>query len=444
MHASSMENMQKCYSRYIQTHFKTGNNLTPLKVLDVGGANVNGSYKDIFSNAEFDYIAADLENKEGVDVVLNNPYHLPFENSSIDVVISGQVFEHVECFWILFEEMVRVLQQNGLIILIAPSAGPIHRYPVDCYRFYPDAYQALAKAFQCHLIDCWHDNKGPWNDLVGVFAKHPDIKKYNYKDNDISIFCSKKNKFEQVVVPQFICNSTCAAEEEKIQGEISYLTILEALHKEIKPNIYLEIGVRKGKSLSLAKCCAHGVDPFPEIKHLPENHIIHRMTSDDFFEFEAATIFQNNKPDLVFIDGMHLFEFVLRDFINIEKIAKKNTVIVIDDIYPNHLRQAQRKRESKVWTGDVWKIFFCLKEFRSDLKLNLLNTKPTGLMLITNLNPKNDILTKKYNPIVRKFSTLDLENYEEILLRTNSTPIGSLGIFNKFSQQNNIRGIVTD
>ena len=77
--------------------------------------------------------------------------------------------------------MVRVLKSNGFIFLIAPSAGQIHRYPVDCYRFYPEAYKALAKYTNCQLIDVWIDERGPWNDLVGIFSRN-EAPKLNYID----------------------------------------------------------------------------------------------------------------------------------------------------------------------------------------------------------------------------------------------------------------------
>ena len=92
MHASSMDNMQKCYNRYIRnSKFETN-----VKVADIGGQNVNGSYRDIFSLPQFEYLAVDLEDGDGIDVVLQDPYVLPFKDESVELIISGQAFEHVE------------------------------------------------------------------------------------------------------------------------------------------------------------------------------------------------------------------------------------------------------------------------------------------------------------------------------------------------------------
>ena len=212
MHASSLENMRKCYRRYI-----AGSELekrASLKVLDVGGADVNGSYSDVFSGANVEYLGTDLQPGEGVSVVLDDPGKLPLENDSIDVVISGQMLEHCEFFWVVFAEMVRVLKPDGFILLIAPSAGPIHYYPVACYRFYPDAYRALAKHADCHLIDVWHDNRGPWNDLVGVFNKSgvaPDLA----NEPDLSLTLAANATADIKPTPY-----------EQVQGEVLSIDVL--------------------------------------------------------------------------------------------------------------------------------------------------------------------------------------------------------------------------
>lgn len=151
--------MRKCFRRYVAG--RTIGAPRALSALDIGGADVNGSYADIFARPAFDYLAADIAPGPGIGLVLEDPYTLPVANEAFDFVLSGQMLEHCEFFWRSFAEMVRVARPDGLIFLIAPSAGPIHRYPVDCYRFYPDAFRALASLARCHLIDLWHDDRGP-------------------------------------------------------------------------------------------------------------------------------------------------------------------------------------------------------------------------------------------------------------------------------------------
>jgi hypothetical protein len=94
-------------------------------------------------------------------------------------------------------------------------------------------------------------------------------------------------------------------------------------------------------------------------------------------------------------------------------------VIVLDDIFPNHPLQAQRVRESGVWTGDVWKILPCLRRYRPDLALLALDANPTGLLLVANLDPDNRTLERGYVDIVDTFAA-DCDPPAEILERTGS------------------------
>ena len=173
MHTSSFENMEECCRRYVP---EGGEEWGPrLTVLDIGAADVNGSYREIFGAPRFDYVGADMVAAPGVSVVMQEPDRIPLDDASFDLVVSGQMLEHCPRFWLIFAEMIRVLKPDGLLFLIAPSSGPIHHFPVDCYRFYPDAFRALAKSAGCHLIDLWLDRREPWRDLVGVFSKRPRL-----------------------------------------------------------------------------------------------------------------------------------------------------------------------------------------------------------------------------------------------------------------------------
>jgi hypothetical protein len=194
-----------------------------------------------------------------------------------------------------------------------------------------------------------------------------------------------------------------SAEEERIAGRLDYLEMLSRIHRQLAPRRYLEIGVRHGRSLALASCPAIGVDPAPEIQvALAPGARLCATTSDQLFEDPPSDLGEA-PPDLVFIDGMHWMEQALRDFMHAERLASPTTLIVIDDIYPCHARQAQRTRETRVWTGDVWKLFLCLAEVRPDLLLLPLDTRPTGQLLVAGLDPANRVLWDSYNPIVRRF-----------------------------------------
>lgn len=171
MHLSSYQHMTALVGRYLKPDQK-------LKVIDIGSYDVNGSYRTLFDRPAWSYVGIDLSAGPGVDIVLETPYTFPLPSGTVDLVISGQAFEHVEYFWETWLEMLRVLRPGGTIFLIAPSRGPEHRYPQDCWRFYPDGYRALARYGGCELVEVstdWEPHEDPgsshWGDTVGVFAK---------------------------------------------------------------------------------------------------------------------------------------------------------------------------------------------------------------------------------------------------------------------------------
>ena len=111
-----------------------------------------------------------------VDILMEDPYRFPFDDNSIDVVVSTSCLEHDPLFWVTFNEMVRVLALDGLIYLNVPSSGPYHGFPDDCWRFQVDAYKALTKWNpKAELLESYIDTDiskhGGWADNVGIFRK---------------------------------------------------------------------------------------------------------------------------------------------------------------------------------------------------------------------------------------------------------------------------------
>ncbi len=153
----------------------------PLRLLDVGSYDVNGTYRPVFQEGgPVEYHGLDLQPGPGVDCVAENAYHWPFlQEATFDIVISGQAFEHIEWFWLTVQEMNRVLRPGGLTCIIAPSSGHEHRFPVDCWRFYPDGMRALARSVQWEVLECWtdwnpmptEDESEKWRDTILVARK---------------------------------------------------------------------------------------------------------------------------------------------------------------------------------------------------------------------------------------------------------------------------------
>ena len=154
-----------------------------IKILEVGSQSVNESIKKYLNN-NFTYIGADIESGKNVDVILKDPYKLPFDDNSIDVVISISTFEHTEFFWLTYLEILRVLKPSGLFFLNAPSNSKFHRHATDNWRFYPDSSLALKKwglrnGYNPDVLEHFTNvetGRDIWNDYVSITIKDKIIK----------------------------------------------------------------------------------------------------------------------------------------------------------------------------------------------------------------------------------------------------------------------------
>lgn len=176
MHESAMKHGKIFFQTYCSGDF------TGKVIVDVGAQDVNGSLRK-YSPMGATYLGVDFVEGPGVDIVINDPYSLPLEDESVDVVVCSSVFEHSDFFWLLYLECLRILKPSGLLYLNAPSNGMVHRYPVDSWRFYPDSGLSLAKWAQHNghktvLLESFIGEKsglitgeGMWNDFVAVFLK---------------------------------------------------------------------------------------------------------------------------------------------------------------------------------------------------------------------------------------------------------------------------------
>lgn len=178
-------------------------------------------------------------------------------------------------------------------------------------------------------------------------------------------------------------------------------------HAHLIPRVYLEIGVEKGDTLALAlpSTRAVGVDPAPLGDPLLRCHgdaRLYRQTSADFFAaVPADSGLVPDGFDLAFIDGDHRFETVLDDFIAIERHAAPGAVVLLHDTLPLTAATANRERRTGFYTGDGWKIVPCLRSLRPDLRIITLPTAPTGLTVITGLDPQNTVLPDR-QPLIRQ------------------------------------------
>jgi hypothetical protein len=200
-----------------------------------------------------------------------------------------------------------------------------------------------------------------------------------------------------------------------------YLVLLGEIHQRILPRTYLEIGVDRGLSLRrvLPGTRAVAIDPKPLVRYettlsrisdgLPAHSTVFPLTSDEFFSQHDLNALLDGLPlDLVFIDGMHLFEFALRDLINVGRYAGSSTTVLLHDCYPISAETATREHDTYTWSGDVWKIVPCLKEYCPELDIHVVDVHPTGLGIVRNLDHAASArLEDRYDEICDRLINLD-------------------------------------
>lgn len=202
---------------------------------------------------------------------------------------------------------------------------------------------------------------------------------------------------------------------------LRYLEVLSFIHAWMKPSCYVEIGVRYGRSLTLARpgTSIVAIDPKLEIEY-PVGHLSvlkAMMTSDAFFISDVAEqYFAQHVIDLAFIDGMHQFEFALKDFINLEARAHAGAMIILHDTLPIGAAMAARHQTTSLWTGDVWKTVVALRTYRADLTITTLDVAPTGLTLVTGLDPRSTALSRALPQIMSAMAALSYADF--LVLKT--------------------------
>ena len=234
MHDTAMMYAKHFFSTYLQGE-------TGLKIVEIGSQDVNGSLKSV-APVNNDYIGVDFVEGKGVDIILSDPYVLPFEDSSIDVILSSSCYEHSEFFWLSFNEALRILKPTGLLYINAPSNGSYHRYPVDCWRFYPDSGVALEKwanrsGYECALLESFTGfrKNDIWHDFIGVFVKDKtNASKFpsRVQDNTTEFMNGRLLNSEEIINQQE-SNQEAAKVNLSLQQLESILSNIKVQHPEI-------------------------------------------------------------------------------------------------------------------------------------------------------------------------------------------------------------------
>ena len=164
--------------------------------------------------------------------------------------------------------------------------------------------------------------------------------------------------------------------------------LIEHLAKWIKPINYLEIGVRWGTTYNVvrnySKMCYLVDLKFLEMDYT-DNTIKYEMSSDEFFN----QIDKNIKFDMVFIDGDHSKEQVLKDFINVKDMVIDDGFIILHDTYPCDERMTLPSH-----SNDCWETMLEIKQkYSNEWEYITLPFNP-GLTLLKKMNVNKQIFWK--------------------------------------------------
>lgn len=134
-----------------------------------------------------------------------------------------------------------------------------------------------------------------------------------------------------------------------------------------------------------------------------------RLTSDDFFKINKSFF------DIIFIDGLHLYEQVRKDFFNSLNFLNPEGIILIHDCLPNKFRDQTRLRSHELWNGDVWKL---IVELRTLDYIQLYTIIADHGVAIVKLGKNKNIL--KVNKDFRKLNYKDYYNNHVQFMNTIS------------------------
>jgi SAM-dependent methyltransferase len=132
-------NSQLLFEKHALAYFKPG-----IRVLEIGpGAFPSDYQKTVGGKLTWDTL--DIYDSPSLTYPKAPLYEFPIPTDSYDVVLSGQVIEHVGKIWRWMAELARVTRPGGCVITIGPASWPFHEYPIDCWRIFPDGMKALSE-----------------------------------------------------------------------------------------------------------------------------------------------------------------------------------------------------------------------------------------------------------------------------------------------------------
>ena len=291
------------FEKYARDVFKPG-----MSVLEIGPDTVPSSYEKIVAGwvSDCSWWTADVSNDRIAQpqTLRCDQYAVESPRRAFDVIVAGQVLEHVREPWTWMLELARLLKQSGTVVIIAPALYSYHRAPIDAWRVWPEGLRALfqyaglvpRKLAAERLDPNYHNRDGSdAMDTVGI-AHAPRIARGMHSRS----LCRLLDR----LAPDH--NTPVRAAEIGVWlGETSAI-LLEHL-----PNLHL---------LMVDPWEAEGynqpqerLDRCARLAEISTARWSRRRTIIREPSIDAASLLRDGSLDLVFIDGNHAYEQVLLD-----------------------------------------------------------------------------------------------------------------------------------
>jgi SAM-dependent methyltransferase len=141
-------NSKLLFAKYGRPYLRSG-----ARLLEIGPDTIPSSYAQLVNDGSITWDTLDMGAREGLTYAGAKEYSFPVPDDSYELVLAGQVLEHVRKIWIWVKELERICKKGGYVILINPVSWTFHEAPVDCWRVYPEGMRALLEDTGLRIID---------------------------------------------------------------------------------------------------------------------------------------------------------------------------------------------------------------------------------------------------------------------------------------------------
>jgi SAM-dependent methyltransferase len=131
-------------------------------VLEIGPDGFPSNYRRLVNDPTLDWRTIDIYDDPRLTYRATDQYTFPIPDDTFDVVLSGQVIEHVRKTWVWLKEVARVCKPGGLVITVNPVTWGYHEAPIDCWRIYPEGMKTLYDDAGLNVEHCTAESLEPW------------------------------------------------------------------------------------------------------------------------------------------------------------------------------------------------------------------------------------------------------------------------------------------